>query len=127
MSRALGDLQYKNPINNLDIGGTKKSRRAIASGSSAPQPRNRGNFLSNEAHVKTIQLDQDSRYVLLCCTDGVTDVTDERLLIEEVARDFTRGRRATDIAKRVTKATAEQPQSDNCTCVIAFFDGMAST
>ncbi|OKL64602.1 hypothetical protein UA08_00117 [Talaromyces atroroseus] len=127
MSRALGDLQYKNPINNLDVAGTKKSRRAIASGSRAQHPRNRGNFISNEADVQTVQLDQDSRYMLLCCTDGVTDVTDETMLVEEVAKDFMRGRRATDIAKRVTKATAEQPQSDNCTCVIAFFDGTAST
>lgn len=123
MSRALGDLQYKNPINNLNIAGTKKSRRAAASGSSV---QNRGNFLSNKAHVKTVQLDQTSRYALLCCTDGVTDVLDEKKLVEEVVREFTIGHRAINIAKRITKATGDQPQSDNCTCVIAFFDGIKS-
>uniref|UniRef100_A0A093V7U2 Protein phosphatase 2C like 2 n=1 Tax=Talaromyces marneffei PM1 TaxID=1077442 RepID=A0A093V7U2_TALMA len=116
----LGDLQYKNPINSLNInGGTKKAKRANASGSKV-----RGNILSNEAYVRTIELDEKSRYALLCCTDGVTDVTDEKALMKEVVSDFVVGRRATDIARMVTKATGEQPQSDNCTCVIAFLDGV---
>lgn len=120
MSRALGDLQYKNPINNLNIsGGTKKAKRANASGSKI-----RGNILSNEAYVRTIKLDENSRYALLCCTDGVTDVTDEKQLMTEVVSDFVAGRRATDIARMVTTATGEQPHSDNCTCVIAFLDGV---
>lgn len=120
MSRAIGDLQYKNPINNLNInGGTKKAKRANASGS-----RVRGNLISNEAYVRTIKLDENSRYTVLCCTDGVTDVTDEKQLMNEVVSDFVVGRRATDIVRMVTIATGEQPQSDNSTCVIAFLDGV---
>ncbi|EED15171.1 Protein phosphatase 2C, putative [Talaromyces stipitatus ATCC 10500] len=120
MSRALGDLQYKNPINNLNLTrGTKKAKRANASGSTI-----RGNILSNEAYVRTIKLDPNSRYTLLVCTDGVTDVTDEKQLMTEVMSDFVAGRRARDIAKMVTTATGEQPHSDNSTCVIAFLDGV---
>jgi serine/threonine protein phosphatase PrpC len=121
MSRALGDLQYKNPVNTLDIEGTVKSRRA-----NVAAPEARGNFLSNKPHVRTIQLRRDARYVVLCSSDGVSDSTDETLLMEHVLKEFHRGRRATDIAKQVTTLTADKPQSDNCTCVVAFFDGINS-
>lgn len=120
MSRALGDLQYKNPINNLNLkGGTKKAKRANASDSKI-----RGNILSNEAYVRTIKLDEKCRYTLICSTDGVTDITDEEALIKEVVSNFVAGRKATDIARMVTTATGELPHSDNCTCVIAFLDGV---
>lgn len=121
MSRALGDLQYKNPVNTLDIDGTTKSRRA-----SAAAPEARGNFLTNEPHLRRIQLDRDSRYVLLCCTDGVSDITDEKMLMEYVMKEFMRGQRATDIAKQVVSLTAGRPGSDNSTCVLGFFDGINS-
>ena len=120
MSRALGDLQYKNPINNLSINsGTKKAKRANASGSKV-----RGNILSNEAYVRTIKLDEKSRYTVLCSTDGVSDVTDEKELMKEVVSDSVAGSKATDIARMVTTATGDQPHSDNSTCVIAFLDGV---
>jgi serine/threonine protein phosphatase PrpC len=121
MSRALGDLQYKNPINTFDISGMPKSKRA-----NAALPAERGNLLSNEPHVRRFQLDLNSRYVLLCSTDGVSDITDERMLMEEVVGDFVKGQRAADIAKGVTNAAARLPHSDNCTCVVVFFDGIQS-
>jgi hypothetical protein len=46
--------------------------------------------------------------------------------MEHVLKEFHRGRRASDIAKQVTTLTADKPQSDNCTCVVAFFDGINS-
>jgi serine/threonine protein phosphatase PrpC len=121
MSRALGDLQYKNPINTMDISGTPKSKRA-----NAALPAERGNFLSNEPHVRTVELDRSSRYALLCSTDGVSDMTDEKMLMEGVMGDFVQGQTAADIANRVTSVTARLPHSDNCTCVVAFFDGIES-
>ncbi|KAL1966610.1 hypothetical protein VTN77DRAFT_4021 [Rasamsonia byssochlamydoides] len=121
MSRALGDLQYKNPVNTLDINGSAKSRRA-----NAAAPEDRGNFLSNKPHLRTVQLKKDSRYVLLCCTDGVSDITDDKLLMDHVMKEFMRGQRATDIAKQVTSLTAGRPESDNSTCVLAFLDGINS-
>ncbi|QKX62799.1 uncharacterized protein TRUGW13939_09964 [Talaromyces rugulosus] len=121
MSRALGDLQYKNPINTMDISGTPKSKRA-----NAALPGERGNFLSNEPHVRRVELDSGSRYALLCSTDGVSDMTEEKKLMEDVMGDFVRGRTAADIANRVTSITARLPHSDNCTCVVAFFNGIES-
>jgi serine/threonine protein phosphatase PrpC len=121
MSRALGDLQYKNPVNTLDVDGTAKSRRASAS-STAPEAR--GNFLSNQPHLRSIQLHRDRRYMLLCCSDGVSDLTDEKRLMEHAMKEFMAGKRATDIAKQITTLTTGRPESDNSTCVIAFFDGI---
>lgn len=119
MSRALGDLQYKNPINTMDISGTPKSKRAVAA-----LPGERGNFLSNEPHIRTVELDRNSRYVLVCSTDGVSDSTDEKTLMDEVVGGFDQGRPAADIAKMVTNATARFPKSDNCTCIVALIDGI---
>ncbi|KAH8693759.1 phosphatase 2C-like domain-containing protein [Talaromyces proteolyticus] len=121
MSRALGDLQYKNPINTLDIDATSKSRRV-----STAIPQRRGDFLSNKPHVRTVKLDKNSRYALLCSTDGVSDTTDDKILMEEVVAALTKGQRASDIAKSVTSMAAGMPGSDNCTCVVAFFDGIQS-
>lgn len=119
MSRALGDLQYKNPINTMDISGTPKSKRA-----NAALPGERGNFLSNKPHVRTVELDSDSRYALLCSTDGVSDMTDERMLMEEVMGDFIKGQKAAEIANAITNVNARLPRSDNCTCIVAFIDGI---
>lgn len=119
MSRALGDLQYKNPINTLDVNSSSRGRRA-----NAAAPNLRGNFLSNEPYVRTIMLDPQSRYAILCVSDGITDQTDERTLMEYVMKQLHRGRRATDIAREISVLPASNLESDNCTSVVAFFDGI---
>jgi serine/threonine protein phosphatase PrpC len=121
MSRAIGDLQYKNPINTSYVGGTTKSKRAAAAA-----PEARGDFISNEAHIKSIQLNSDRRYVLMLSTDGVSDVTDGKMLMDHVMKAFAAGSRASDIATEVTARIAGRPESDNCTSVLVFLDGTKS-
>lgn len=119
MSRALGDLQYKSPLNKMDVNNTNISKRANA----AP-PGERGSFLSIEPHLRRVELDSKSRYVLLCSTDGVSDMTNDKTLMEEVIGDFVKGNKAAEIANSITSVTARLPHSDNCTCVVACLNGI---
>jgi serine/threonine protein phosphatase PrpC len=121
MSRAIGDLQYKNPMNTFDLEQTAKSKRAAAAPSDA-----RGDFISNQAHIKSIQLNNDRRYVLMISTDGISDVTDAKPLMDYAMESFAAGTRATDIATEITSRVASRPASDNCTLVLVFLDGTKS-
>lgn len=124
MSRALGDLQYKNPINTMeDSGKFPKTRRASAAGSA---PNEHGNFLSNEPHVLRLKLQADRRYVLLLVSDGISDQTDDTSLIQLVMNLSMRGVRAGDAAQQITKMAGGHPMSDNSTCIIVLMDGQHS-
>ncbi|KAL1884599.1 hypothetical protein Plec18167_002189 [Paecilomyces lecythidis] len=118
MSRALGDLQYKNPVNTMDDDMTAKSRTAAA----AP-PGSRGDFLSNEAHLTRVELSPDKRYVLVCSSDGVCDSTDEKALVAHIMKSSSSGERAKDIAQSIVNTTAARVGSDNSTCIVALMDG----
>lgn len=121
MSRALGDLQYKNPINTFeDDVQLPKRRKASASGSI---PNERGNFLSNEPHLVRVKLQADRRYVLLLVSDGITDQTDDTSLMQLVMKLTIRGSRAGHAAQEIATTAAEHPASDNATCIIALLDG----
>lgn len=121
MSRALGDLQYKNPVNTMEDDMTAKSRTAAA----AP-PGKRGDFLSNEAHLARVDLSPDKRYVLVCSSDGVSDSTDDRTVLGHVMRSSMHGRRARDIAQEIVNSTAARIGSDNSTSIVALMDGTNS-
>ncbi|GAQ07160.1 protein phosphatase 2C homolog 3 [Aspergillus lentulus] len=107
MSRALGDLQYKNPINNAgDEYSSSKTRRASAS-TSAPETR-------------------DRRYLVVVTSDGVSDNIDDATLIHHVMRLSMRGMRAGDIAQEIATTAAAQTAkggSDNASCIVALLDG----
>ncbi|KAH1804635.1 hypothetical protein KXX36_008912 [Aspergillus fumigatus] len=107
MSRALGDLQYKNPINNAgDEYSSSKTRRASAS-TSAPETR-------------------DRRYLVVVTSDGVSDNIDDATLIHHVMRLSMRGMRAGDIAQEIATTAAAQKAkegSDNASCIVALLDG----
>lgn len=121
MSRALGDLQYKNPINTIDDGSLTKARKAVAA-----SPEARGDFLSHEPHLSRVTLTSDSRYALVCLTDGVCDSTDDGTLIGHVMKKSMRGERAADIAQEISSLSASTTSSDNATCIVVFLDGVNS-
>lgn len=125
MSRAIGDLQYKNPINTHENEEerTPKARRASAV-SSAPQTR--GNFLSNEPHLVRLKLQPERRYVLLIMSDGITDTSDDTSLMQLVMKMSMRGIRAGDIAQHIANSAAKVPRSDNSSCVVVLLDGQKS-
>ncbi|RHZ71396.1 hypothetical protein CDV55_108095 [Aspergillus turcosus] len=107
MSRALGDLQYKNPINNaVDEYASSKTRRASSS-SSSPETR-------------------DRRYLVVVTSDGVSDNIDDATLIHHVMKLSMRGMRAGDIAQEIAATAAAQTAKgggDNASCIVALLDG----
>lgn len=125
MSRAIGDLQYKNPINTADddSGASRKTRRASSSSS---DPSTRGDFLSNVPHINRQTLKSDRRYLIVVTSDGVSDTIDDTTLIRRVMGLSMRGIRAGDIAQEVANTSASQRGSDNGTCVVALLDGQDS-
>ncbi|KAF7718409.1 Uncharacterized protein PECH_008374 [Penicillium ucsense] len=122
MSRALGDLQYKNPVNSLgEEHTTPRVRRA--SSSSTPQ---RGNFVSNEPYTSRRILHAHRRYLLVIVSDGVSDYIDDTVLIQYVMDLSLRGMQATDVAHEVVSRMACRPRSDNASCVIVMLNGQQS-
>lgn len=122
MSRALGDLQYKNPVNTVeDDSSIPRTRRASSSSASA-----RGDFLSNEPYTSLRKLQSTHRYLLVIVSDGVSDRTDDPALIQHVMKLSMQGIRADDIAQEVTSSIASRPKSDNASCVIVMLDGQHS-
>ncbi|CAL5872650.1 uncharacterized protein PFLUO_LOCUS6916 [Penicillium psychrofluorescens] len=124
MSRAIGDLQYKNPVNTLDDdSSTLYTRRA--SSSSTPSEA-RGDYLSNEPYTSHYTLQPDRRYLLVIVSDGVSDHTDDTSLIQHVMKLSMRGMRASDVAQEIASTAGNRPTSDNASCIVAMLDGQKS-
>ncbi|KAJ5789690.1 uncharacterized protein N7518_006701 [Penicillium psychrosexuale] len=122
MSRALGDLQYKNPVNNTFTDNSVLSPAASASS----RTESRGNFLSNDPYISRRTLNPDRRYLLLVVSDGVTDRLDDTSLVQHVMKLSMRGKRANEIAQEIATNSANKPHSDNATCIVAMLDGRVS-
>ncbi|KAJ5406576.1 hypothetical protein N7465_007860 [Penicillium sp. CMV-2018d] len=120
MSRALGDLQYKNPVNTLD------NSLSDPASSAASRSESRGNFLSNDPYTSRRTLHTDRRYLLLVVSDGVTDRVDDTTLVQHVMKLSMRGKRANEIAQEIATNSANKPHSDNATCIVAMLDGQGS-
>ncbi|KAJ5748490.1 uncharacterized protein N7511_010186 [Penicillium nucicola] len=119
MSRALGDLQYKNPVNTFDPVPDPAS-------SASSRSESRGNFLSNDPYTSRRTLHSDRRYLLVMVSDGVSDQVDDASLVQHVMKLSMRGKPASEIAKEiVTNSTAHQ-HSDNASCIVAMLDGQGS-
>lgn len=123
MSRALGDLQYKNPVNNTF---TDNSVLDPAVSASSSRLESRGNFLSNDPYISRRTLNPDRRYLLLVVSDGVTDRLDDTSLVQHVMKLSMRGKRANEIAQEIATGSANKPRSDNATCIVAMLDGKES-
>lgn len=124
MSRAIGDLQYKNPINKADDEGASEKTRRASSGSS--DAASRGDFLSNVPDINRQSLQADRRYLVVVTSDGVSDTIDDTTLIRKVLDLSMRGLRAGDIAQDVANTSARRIGSDNGSCIVAMLDGQDS-
>jgi serine/threonine protein phosphatase PrpC len=121
MSRALGDLQYKNPLNKVDRGPAAGEGDLEAA--SAPSEQ-RGDFLSSKPHLARITLEKDRRYILTLVTDGVLDAVEEDVLMRRICGlSSQQGLEAEEISWRVVNEVGDMPKSDNATCVTVFLDG----
>ncbi|KAJ5628900.1 hypothetical protein N7490_011128, partial [Penicillium lividum] len=119
MSRALGDLQYKNPVN-------EGQDQRYWSGARASSSSNPGNFLSNDPFTSRRTLSADRRYLLMMVSDGVSDTTGDAALVQHVMEVAMRGRRASEIAQEVATNNTRHSQSDNASCILAMIDGQRS-
>jgi serine/threonine protein phosphatase PrpC len=117
MSRALGDLQYKNPVNTFT-----DNTAADTSAGSGP----RGNFLSNDPYTSQRSLHTDRRYLLVVVSDGVTDRVDDDSLVKHVMKLSMRGKRTSEIAQEIATDSASRPHSDNASCIVVMLDGQGS-
>lgn len=104
-----------------DEGASPKTRRA-----SAVAPEARGNFLSNDPHLRRLKLKSDHRYVLVISSDGISDTSNDTALIQLVMKLSMRGVRAGDIAQEIASAAGGLGASDNSSCIVAFLDGQAT-
>lgn len=121
MSRALGDLQYKNPVNTFMDNSVPDPASSANS-----QSESRGNFLSNDPYTSRRTLHTGRRYLLLVVSDGVTDRVDDTNLVRHVMKLSMRGKRANEIAQEIATSSANNPHSDNATCIVAMLDGQGS-
>ncbi|KAJ5735062.1 uncharacterized protein N7483_000187 [Penicillium malachiteum] len=119
MSRALGDLQYKNPVNEVKDSSCMPRIRRLSSSSSAV----RGDFLSNDPYTSRRTLQPDRRYLLVIMSDGVSDHTNDVALVQHVMKLAMRGMRASEIAQEVTANSTRSVKSDNASCIVAMLDG----
>ncbi|KAJ5244527.1 hypothetical protein N7489_004623 [Penicillium chrysogenum] len=120
MSRTLGDLQYKTPLNNRGSHYLSRSQERA----SGKKDKNNADFLSSNPAISEVRLDMTNHYALLLTTDGVTDILDDTAIVDRAAKLFWESLRpATEVADEITRESTIQPQSDNATCVTAFFKG----
>lgn len=137
MSRAIGDLQYKNPINNMDDGASTSSSSSSSSASpdffklrrassASYAPENRGNFLSNEPYITRFKLSPERRYLLVIESDGISDHVDDTTLMQYVTKLSSRGNRAGRIAQEMASSTTNRKGNDNGSCIVIFLDGQNS-
>lgn len=108
MSRALGDLQYKQPVNETN------------------STRPTGDFVSNDPFTSRRTLRRDRRYVLVIVSDGVSDRVDDTALVRHVMKLAMRGKRAREIAQDIATSSSSHSHSDNASCIVAMLDGQGS-
>ncbi|KAK9543930.1 hypothetical protein V6Z77_010056 [Aspergillus fumigatus] len=122
MSRALGDLQYKNPLNNDTMGPSTAGQEIAAMTPSIEQ----GSFVSSEPSIIRVDLRQDRRYILALTTDGVTNVLKDSVIINEIKTRHEGGLGVQQVADELVRGVTQGERRDNATCIAVFLDGCLS-
>ncbi|KAH1366497.1 hypothetical protein KXX63_002976 [Aspergillus fumigatus] len=122
MSRALGDLQYKNPLNNDTMGPSTAGQEIAAMTPSIEQ----GSFVSSEPSIIRVDLRQDRRYILALTTDGVTNVLKDSVIINEIKTRHEGGLGVQQVADELVRGVTQGERRDNATCIAVFLDGYLS-
>ncbi|KAJ5239453.1 hypothetical protein N7468_004072 [Penicillium chermesinum] len=85
----------------------------------------RGDFLSNEPFTSRRTLHSERQYVLVIVSDGVSDRTDDAILMQHVMKLAMRGIGADQIAQEVAYKSSRHPHSDNASCIVALLEGQS--
>lgn len=116
MTRALGDLQLKRPLNEAVV---DKGLETVAAQSASRDTE--ADFMSRVPYTRARRLSKSSsRYMLIVASDGVTDAMDDEGLVKLVGTLDKRGHSARDISKATIEMVGRERHSDNCTCVVVF-------
>jgi len=117
MSRALGDLQYKTPGNQVGPGEDPYLDRALN-----PDRKVTGDFISNEPYLKSVSLTPKGQSVLILATDGVGEAKDAERLISIVEAKRKDGFTSKSIAQDIVEKSTASAHSDNCTCIVVVLE-----
>ncbi|OGM40288.1 protein phosphatase 2C family protein [Aspergillus bombycis] len=119
MSRALGDLQYKEPLINSGTGPLNEpQRRADITFSTEQQ-----SLLSSEPYLTRVNLNDGGQHVLILTSDGVTNGLEDEIIVHGLLTCYRSGLNATESAKYIVDEAADVPGSDNATCIAVFIGG----
>ncbi|CEL02248.1 hypothetical protein ASPCAL03420 [Aspergillus calidoustus] len=122
MSRAIGDLEYKNPVNKMESGSLTEEQQIAVYGQDKPA-QERDSFLSIEMSFKRVELEKEKQYVLALTSDGVTNYTEDKAIMGTVSQQLKAGFKAEEIAKHLVDEAASRPCSDNATCILVLLNG----
>lgn len=97
MSRALGDFQYKQPLNSAEA---------------------KADLISSKPHVFSLNLDPNCISILLIATDGVWNAIGDEPLFQFITGQMQEGHSAETIAGKIAQQCASKEHSDNVTCIL---------
>ncbi|KAE8375844.1 phosphatase 2C-like domain-containing protein [Aspergillus bertholletiae] len=121
MSRALGDLQYKDPLINTGRGPLTEAQIRAGITPSTEQR----DLLSNEPYLTRVDLNNGSQHVLALTTDGVNHGLEDDLILHGLLTCYRSGLKAAESARYIVDEVADVPRSDNATCIAVFIGGMS--
>ena len=115
MTRALGDLQLKRPLNETTVA---KGMELLA-GQSAHRD-TKDDFMSHMPFMVSRKLSLSDQHILILASDGLTDALDDNGLMKLVSAMKEKGHSAQSIAGSISELVGQKKNSDNCTCIIVF-------
>ncbi|KAL5341009.1 phosphatase 2C-like domain-containing protein [Aspergillus crustosus] len=119
MSRALGDLQYKAPLNNMPHGPITDEQTLAIGDPSKPKE----DFLSTQISSTRVELKKDGQYLLALTSDGITNALQDKNIMHSMSSLFGKGLKANEVAEAIVKESTDRPGSDNATFISVFLKG----
>lgn len=150
MSRALGDLQYKNPLNEITPSKQTNAQQVASADTNtntATSPTNtdpnsdsnpieKEDYITAEMSFTRLELQQEKQYMLALTSDGVTNALSDEKVMGMVGELLNSGISAGEVAGRVVGEAVEVVTararlngglgggSDNATCIVVFVNGV---
>ncbi|KAL4940179.1 hypothetical protein BDV06DRAFT_213708 [Aspergillus oleicola] len=122
MSRALGDLQYKNPL----ISVTSVKQNEAQDIATTEQSSKKDDLIIVQMSSRRVELGRDKQYMLALTTDGITNIIDDNTLMKNMMKLFNEGNNAEQVATGMVNEVTGKPQSDNSTCVAVVLNGVGA-
>ncbi|PLB55444.1 protein serine/threonine phosphatase 2C [Aspergillus steynii IBT 23096] len=114
MTRALGDLQLKRPLNEATV---DKGLEIVAG--TSPSKDTEDDFMSRIPSMRVRRLSRSSgKQILILASDGVTNALDDERLVKLVGAMEKEGHAARDISRATIDLVGKEKNSDNCTCIV---------